>query len=116
MYRFAGENWRGPDAAPLLIERFIHGNDEPEVRAALIAALQHTNGDWSEASLAFKVEPEEHVREVMADVLRHAESDAAWIGLNWLPMMTVPMSEALPCDRSGVAPMVPLAPTSWSMP
>ena len=49
MYRFAGENWRGPDAAPLLIERFIHGNDEPEVRAALIAALQHTNGDWSEA-------------------------------------------------------------------
>lgn len=82
MPRFAGENWRGPDAAPLLIERFIQGNDETETRAALIAALQYTKGDWSEAVVSlFEVETEERVREVMADVLRYADSEAAWVGL-----------------------------------
>ena len=83
MPRFAGEPWRGPDAAPLLIERFIQGNDDTETRAALIAALQYTKGDWSQAVVSlFAVETEERVREVMADVLRYAESDAAWLGLS----------------------------------
>ena len=82
MPRFAGEPWRGPEAASLLLERFIQGSDDTETRAALIAGLQHTDGDWSEAVVSLlETEPESRIREVMADVLRHADAGVVWEGL-----------------------------------
>ena len=45
---FAGELWRGSDAAPLMLERLIHGDEPAENRAALVGALRHTEGDWSQ--------------------------------------------------------------------
>ena len=77
--RFAGELWRGPDAAPLLLERYLHADEVAENRAALIAALRHTEGDWSQAlSELFIHESDAYVREVMTDVSRHADPHYAW--------------------------------------
>jgi HEAT repeat protein len=80
--RFAGEIWRGSDAAPMLLERLTQANESAENRAALVAALSHTKGDWTQAlSSLLETEVDSQVREVMADVLRHGEAAHAWTGL-----------------------------------
>jgi hypothetical protein len=81
--RFAGEIWRGPDSAPLLLERLVQADESAELRGALVGALSHTDGDWTQAiSSLFELEADASVREVMADVLRHGEASFAWTGLS----------------------------------
>tara|TARA_B100001250_G_scaffold55591_1_gene42971 strand:+ start:79 stop:630 length:552 start_codon:yes stop_codon:yes gene_type:complete len=66
----------------MILERLTQADESAETRTALVAALSHTKGDWTQALSSILVtEVDAQVREVMADILRHGEAAHAWTGL-----------------------------------
>ncbi len=62
-----------PEAAPLLLERFTIGDDDPATRAALIEALPRTGGEWAGAiAPLLEREADPNVRRLMVEVMARA--------------------------------------------
>ena len=81
LLRFTGDAVRHPDAAPLLLARYLEGNESPQVRAALVEALPRTGGVFGPAVadlLARERDP--GVRSVMVHALRRADAPSALAG------------------------------------
>jgi hypothetical protein len=81
--RFSGADLlTRPDAAPLLIDRLIHGQDDDDVRAALVEAIGGTGAPFGPAIVELlERERDTGVRRVMVSVLRYADSASAQRGL-----------------------------------
>jgi len=81
--RFAGPQVDDARLAPLFLERLVHGDEPPAVRAALAEVLPRTGGDWSEAAAALATtEADPDVRAILVAVLRRAEAGPALDGLH----------------------------------
>lgn len=80
--RFTGPDVRHPEAAVLLLDRLVNGNETAQVRAALVEALPRTGGAFGPAVLdLMEREKDARVREVMVGSLRHADASSALRGL-----------------------------------
>jgi HEAT repeat protein len=81
--RFIDPAINNPEAAAILLERLIDGQDAPEVRAALAEAIGRTRGDYAVAvSELIASETDARVREMLVGTLgRQAPTPAALVGL-----------------------------------
>lgn len=80
--RLADPALEHPAAAPLLLQRLTTGEEPPEVRAALAAALARTNGEFVDAVVELLAsEPEAGVRAALVSTLRRAKGPAVIAGL-----------------------------------
>ena len=78
MLRFRGDLIRSTDAAAVLLHRLTTTSESTQVRAAIVEALPRTGADVG-AALAdlMTTETDDTVREMMADTLWRAPSDAS---------------------------------------
>lgn len=80
--RFVGEDVWNPAVTPILLERAISGEQDPQLRQALIEAAVRSGGDWDEVVVAqLGLEPDPAVRRMLAEVLREAGAGPAAEGL-----------------------------------
>jgi HEAT repeats len=81
--RFTDPAINNPEAAAILLERLIAGDDAPDVRAALAEAIGRTRGDYAVAvSELLASEADPRVREMLIGTLgRQTQSPAALVGL-----------------------------------
>lgn len=70
--RFTGDVWRTPGATSIVLDRYLHGGEDPAVRAALADLLPRTEGEWVDVvASVFTAEPDPLVRAVfLADLKR----------------------------------------------
>jgi HEAT repeat protein len=100
--RFTGPLVRDPNAAPILLDRYLNGNEPIEVRAALIEALSRTTGEYGAALVdLYGREQDARVREAMMSALRTAkDADSA------LALLGLGLSDRDPVVRAEAARMV----------
>jgi hypothetical protein len=80
--RFTDPVLNDPDAAPLLLDRFVNGNDTTQVRAAVIEAIPRTGGAFGPAMVdLLSRERDADVRVVMVESMRRADATSAQHGL-----------------------------------
>jgi HEAT repeat protein len=71
-----------PEAAPILIDRFINGNEPDAVRAALVEAIGMTGAPFGPAMVGLlERERDAYVRETMVATLKFADRASAHRGL-----------------------------------
>lgn len=76
--RLVGPELEDPNAAPVLLHRYLEGGDDPEAKAAVVAALGRSGGDYAPALVDLLAsEPDATVRVGMVSALRRAEGPAA---------------------------------------
>ncbi len=82
MLRFRGDLIRSPDAAAILLHRLTTKSESTEVRAAIVEALPRTGADvGTVVADLMTTETDAVVREMMADTLWRAPSDASVVAL-----------------------------------
>jgi len=96
--RFSGDFRGMPEAAPALLDRYLHGGEDAGTRAALVESLFFTGGDWGQAlTELIDSEPSADVQVMMVSGLRDVEGSWA------LPALADAMSHADPEIRAEAA-------------
>lgn len=80
--RFPGGPVLDPAVGPVLLERYVHGQEPSEVQKALLDALVRSEADWDEAVTGLlPSEPQSDVRASLVFALRKVGTPAALQGL-----------------------------------
>lgn len=80
--RFVDDAFGGPEAAPFILDRYLHKGEDSGLRVALVEALERTRGDWAEALVsALPDEADPWVRATIVSSLTHAEAAPAALGV-----------------------------------
>jgi len=96
--RFTGDFRGMPEAAPALLDRYLHGGEDAGTRRALVEAMFFTGGDWGQALVELiGSEPALDVRVMMVAGLRDVEGSWA------LPALVGALEDGSPELRSEAA-------------
>lgn len=81
MLRFVAPEFQDPNAAVVLLHRYVNGDDAAPVKAALVDALQRTKGDYALPVSELFADAEPVVRVAMVNSMRRAEGEHAFATL-----------------------------------
>lgn len=97
-YRFTTTEMTDAAIMPILMERLLHKDEHPEVRAALIEVMGRSAGDWPEAAAELATsESDGLVRQAATFVLRRAPAEVA------MPALAEAMTDSVADVRAEAA-------------